>query len=790
MCAVLIIDFILPKPKPDMTRLVFIILLLACSTLNAQTYVVSGIVSDASNGEEIIGATILVDSLTTGTVTNVYGHYSLQLPAGTHKLRYSTIGFATIELKVNLQADLRQDMELGMSSTLLDAVTITGEKEDAALDNVQMSVQKMDINEIRKIPAFMGEVDVIRAIQLMPGVQTMGEGSTGMYVRGGAADENLILLDEAPVYNAAHLLGIFSTFNSDAIKDVQLYKGGIPAAYGGRLSSVLDVRMKEGNQKQFAMRGGIGTVSSRLTLEAPIFKEKGSFMLSGRRTYVDVFTLLSKDQDVKDSKAYFYDLNAKANYRLNENNRFYLSGFFGRDVFGQSGDDGFGIDWGNTTGTLRWNHIYGSRLFSNLTVYYSDYDYSLGTDASTEAFSWTASVKNLSGKLDYHYTIGQNSQLRFGLQTIRYDMSPGVVKSESVESIITGLELESDKAYEHGIYVSHEYGITDDLTADYGLRFSAFQNIGQSTVLGYNDAYEVVDTTSYAKGEVFNTYSGLEPRLGLRYRINESTSIKASYNRMNQYIHLASNGSSVSPFDIYFPSSPTVKPRQLDQVGLGYFKNLKNNDYELSVELYYKEIRNSLDFKDHAQLFLNTELEGELRFGKGRAAGLEFLLRKNEGLVTGFVSYTLSGVRQTIDDVNGGREYRAKQDRLHDLAVVATWQINDRWNAGANFIWQSGRAITVPTGRLDYGGTVVPVYSDRNAARLPSYHRLDLSATLQQKKNNSRKWKGEWVFSVYNAYFKKNAFSLAFVNNEDGKPVARKTYLFPIIPSVTYNFTF
>ncbi|MFK7757222.1 MAG: TonB-dependent receptor [Flavobacteriales bacterium] len=767
-----------------------LILITGISCLCQNSYhSISGSIRDAETGEELIGALVRVDSLMISTSTNVYGFYSLQVPEGNHEVKFSFVGYAEASSQMAVTEDHRIDLDLKPKAASLGGVTITGEKADAALDNVQMSVQKMDIQQIKEIPAFMGEVDVIRAVQMLPGVQTMGEGSTGMYVRGGGADENLILLDEAPVYNAAHLLGIFSTFNSDAIKDVQLYKGAIPASYGGRLSSVLDVRMKEGNSKKFSMQGGIGTVSSRLTVEAPLAKDKGSFMIAGRRTYIDAYLLFTNNEDTKDDRAYFYDLNAKANYRLGKNDRVFLSGYFGRDLFGDDSDDGFNLNWGNATGTLRWNHIYGSRLFSNLTVFYSNYDYFLGTE-SDDGISWTSSIKNLSGKLDYHFSAGPKSQMKFGLQTIKYTLEPGILKPSGSESFITGLKLEDDLALEHGIYFSHNYKFNDKLSVDYGLRFSAFQNLGPGTVYNYNDDFEVVDTMMYKKGKVYKEFGGLEPRVGVRYRINDKSSIKAGYNRMYQYIHLASNGSSVTPFDIYFPSGPAVRPRSVDQFSAGYFRNMKDNQYEASVEVYYKDMKNKLDFKDHAQLFLNNQLEGELRFGDGYSMGLELFVRKNEGRFKGFLSYTLSSSLQTINEVNGGREYRAKQDRLHDFALVGSYDLNERWKFGANFILQSGRAITAPSGRFDYGGTIVPVYSDRNAARMPAYHRFDLSATLQGKKNPNRKWQSEWVFSIYNVYSRKNAFSIAFVRNDEDKPVARKTYLFPIIPAVTYNFKF
>ncbi|MEM7161128.1 MAG: TonB-dependent receptor [Bacteroidota bacterium] len=775
------------------TILSLVYVCLSCALFSQQKYSLSGTMKDASNGEELIGATLYVEELETGAVTNVYGYYSISLPAGSYNCIARFVGYENVKFQIDLQEDIRKDIELSLESTTLDLVEITAEKQDQNVDDVQMSVEKLSAIEIKAIPALMGEVDLIKAIQLLPGVQTIGEGTSGMYVRGGNHDQNLVLLDESIVYNASHMLGIFSVFNTDAIKDVQLYKGGIPATYGGRLSSVLDIRMNEGNDKRFEATGGIGTISSRATLETPFMKNKGSFMIAGRRTYADIFLGLSSNPDLNENQLYFYDLNAKANLEIDPNNRVFASGYFGRDVFRfGTGADAFGLDWGNATGTIRWNHIYGPKLFSNLTLLRSNYDYFLGQDEGVDAFKWTSNIKDLSLKLDYTYFLNPNNTIEFGYQGIHHRFEPGTVSSDDPQSIVTGFKLDDETAYEHGLYVSNEQKVGKKLTMEYGLRFSLFQNIGEAREFVHDSNYEIVDTLFFEKGDVYNTYSGLEPRLGARYKLNSSTSIKASYNRMNQYIQLASNSTSATPFDIWFPASPEVKPQTTDQVALGYFKNLKDNLYETSVEVYYKKNNNVIDFRDHAQLFLQEDLEGELRTGTGQAYGLELLLRKKKGLLKGFVSYTLSRTEKTIDGINGGETYRANYDKTHDFAVVGNYFLNERMTLGFNWVFQSGRAVTMPTGRFFYLGQVIPVYSDRNAERLPNYHRLDLSLTLQQKKNSERKWKGEWVFSLYNAYNRHNTFSINFRQEEDNPEVtyAEKTYLFGIIPSVTYNFKF
>lgn len=750
---------------------------------------ISGSVTDEETGEELLGATIYVKELGTGTTTNLYGFYSLTIPKGKYTLVYSYIGFADQEHVVDLQENMKKNLELRVAGETLKEFEVQAESKNSNVESVEMSMVKMKIENIKKIPALMGEVDVIKAIQFLPGVATVGEGNSGFYVRGGAVDQNLVLLDEAPVYNASHLMGFFSVFNSDAIKDIQLYKGGIPSRYGGRLSSVLDIRMKEGSTKKFSGTGGIGTISSRLTLEAPIVKNKGSFVVSGRRTYADQFLRFSRDTALRQSKLFFWDLNMKANYKLNDNNRLFLSSYFGRDVLG--GDNVFQIRWGNATSTLRWNHVYNDRLFSNVTLIYSQFNYFLGEPTGAEAFSWTSDITDYTGKIDYNYFLNPENTIRFGLSTTYHKFNPGFVRGEGTETIFNQLQLPKVNALEHAIYLSNEHKITPRFTALYGLRYSMFQNIGPATVYGFDDQYNVTDTTTYQRGDIYQTYGGFEPRLGMKYTLTEFSSVKLSYNRMRQYVQLASNTTSSSPLDIWFPSSPNVEPQIADQIAVGYFHNIKDNKYEASVELYYKDMQNSIDFKNHAQLLLNPQLEGELRFGDARAYGMELLVRKNEGKLTGFVSYTLARTERNIPEIYSDW-YPTKYDKTHDLAIVASYEINKRWDVSANWVFATGSAVTMPSGRFTYAGVVVPVYTERNGARLPNYHRLDFAATLKGKEKEGRKWSGDWVFSVYNAYYRKNPYSINFRQDEDnpGETYAEMTYLFGIIPAVTYNFRF
>ena len=749
---------------------------------------ISGHLTDANNGEALIGANFIIKELQTGTVSNSYGFYSISVDPGTYTLLVSYVGFDTKEQAVNLTESKVIDIELRESGTMLKELVVTGEKKNKNVASTAMSKNKLVMPQIKSIPAVLGEVDLIKAIQLLPGISATGEGQSGFNVRGGSVDQNLILLDEATVYNAAHFLGFFSVFNPDAIKNVEVYKGGIPAEYGGRLSSVLDIRMKDGNNKKFAVTGGIGTVSSRLTLEGPIKKDESSFILSGRRTYADQFLRFAKDTSIRNNQVYFYDLNAKANYKLGEKDRIYASGYFGNDVFKA---DGAKIQWGNATGTARWNHIFSNKLFSNLTLIYSNYDYSLGSNDGATGFSWNSEIQDYSVKLDFNYFLNSNNSIKFGAQTTHHQFEPGIVKGIG-ESIFSEFDLDDKRALETAIYASNEHKLSTRLTAVYGLRFSLFNNLGGSNVYSYDDQYEVKDTTFYEKGEVYNTFGNLEPRLGLRYTLSPNSSIKASYNRMAQYIHLASNGISSSPLDIWFPSSTNVKPQLADQVALGYFHNFDDNAYETSVEFYYKDLKNSIDFKDHAALLLNQQLEGELRFGNARAYGAEFLVRKNEGKLTGWIGYTFSKAERQIPEINDGEWYNATWDKTHDASLVLSYEINNRISVSGNWVYATGRAVTFPTGRFVYNGEVVPVYSDRNAERMPAYHRADIGFTLRNKIKENRKFFWDLNLSVYNVYNRHNAYSIAFREDEDNpsERFAEQTYIFPVLPSLTWNFKF
>lgn len=770
--------------------LILFILFVGVATFAQNKFTISGHVTNKNSGEELIGATVKVwvnDKLV-GAVTNVYGFYSITLPEGIHVLEYSFVGFTGIKDTIPLNQDKTNNVELA-ETKLLNEVVVTGEASNANITSTEMSKDVLNITQIKKMPALMGEVDIIKAIQLLPGVQSVGEGGSGFYVRGGAIDQNLILLDEANVYNASHLMGFFSVFNPDVVKDVQLYKGGIPAEYGGRLSSVLDIRMIDGNFKEYTLDGGVGTISSRLTFGGPIIKDKGSFVLSGRRTYADLFLKVAPNKELRNNKLYFYDFNLKGNYKINDKNRVYISGYFGRDVFAV--DSLFRMDWGNATTTIRWNHVFTNKLFLNTTGTFSNYDYFLGEPTGKEAYEWTSNIKDLYLKTDFSYFINTNNTLKFGGLVAVHQIDPGVVEGTGI-SILDEFKVSKTNGIEYAAYVSNKQKLGNRFNATYGLRFSAYQNIGPGTFYTYDEKFKVKDTMSYKKNEIYNTYWGLEPRLGLNFILNEYSSIKLSYNRTRQYIQLASNSTSSSPLDIWFPCSPNVKPQIADQIAFGYFLNLKKDMYQTSVEVYYKSMQNAIDFKDHAVLLLNPYMEGELRFGKAWAYGSEFLLKKSDGKLTGWISYTLSRTEKQIDGINNGKTYLAKSDQTHNLSLTVAYEINSRFSVSSNFVYSTGAAVTMPIGKYEYMGMTIPLYSDRNAERLPDYHRLDLAASLKGKIKPNKKWQGEWVFSVYNVYNRANAFAINFKKSETNpnETVAEMTYLFGIIPSITYNFKF
>lgn len=753
-------------------------------------FTISGYISDSSNGEELIGATVYVKELRKGVASNVYGYYALTIPSGKYTLVFSFVGYASVEKKVNVSENRTVSVELSEETALIEEVIISSERPNANVTKAEMSVSRLDIKTIQRMPALMGEVDVIKSIQLLPGVQSTSEGTSGFSVRGGAMDHNLILLDEATVYNASHLMGFFSVFNNDAIKDVKLYKGDIPASSGGRLASLLDVRMKDGNSKEFVATGGIGTISSRLTLEGPIMSENTTFVVSGRRTYADLFLPFAADESVRDNQLFFYDLNLKVNHKLNDDNRFYLSGYFGRDIFkNEFAKFGFG----NQTLTFRWNHLFSPKLFLNTSVIFSSYDYYLGTgENEPSSFVWNSNMEDYSGKFDFTYFLNSSNTVRFGLQSTFHAISPGVAKGVGSEAILDDIIMPNSYSLEHGAYIQNEQVLGNNLTLKYGLRLSALQNIGKAKVFSYDDEYEVEDFVTYKKGELFNTYANLEPRFGFVYTLNQKQSVKGSYSRTVQYIQLASNSEAGTPLDIWFAASPNVKPQLSDQWALGYFRNFFENKLETSVEVYYKNMRNVVDFKEFANMLLNEQLEGELRIGTAQSYGVELLAQFGNSKVNGWVSYTYSRAFCTIDDINNGNPYPAPYDKPQDISVVFNYEVSPKLTLSANWVYATGIPATFPAGRYEILGTIIPLYTERNAYRYPDYHRLDLALSYRPRAKSNRKWQGEWNLSVYNAYNRKNAWTINFVQDSNNPSItyAEKTYLFSIVPAITYNFKF
>ncbi len=778
--------------------LIFILFFICLSGISAEPiddiiipkFTISGYIRDAVNGEQLPGATVYIKELGTGTTSNAYGFYSVSLVEGNYTLAFSYVGYETKEESFRLNMGRSYDVELKPQQKLLEElVVISTRLEDNVVKN-EMSIVRMEAKTIQRIPALFGEVDVIKAIQLLPGVQSASEGSSGFSVRGGSPDQNLILLDEATVYNASHLLGFFSVFNNDAVKDVTLYKGDIPASSGGRLASVLDVRMKEGNSKRFSGSGGIGTISSRLTLEGPVFDGNTSFMVAGRRTYADIFLPFAKDKDIRDNTLYFYDLNAKINHRINDRNRLFLSGYFGRDVFK---NEFARMRFGNRTLSFRWNHLFSQRVFSNFSFVSTRYDYMIGTPPGrADAFIWNSAMMDHSVKADFNHYIAPEITLRFGGSSTFHMFDPGSAKGIGSESLFGEFSVSRSYALQHALYVGAEQHIGRKLSLKYGLRWSVFQNSGKSTVYFFNDDFIRNDSVTYASGEIYNTYQGLEPRLGINYLLNEVSSLKASYSRTRQYIHLAQNSTAGTPLDLWFASGPNVKPQIADQYAVGYFRNFRKNTIETSLELYYKNMQHTIDFKDHADLLLNREMEGELRFGKSWAYGMEFLVRLNGKKLNGWISYTYSVSRRKFPDINEGKVYASPYDRPHDVSVVLNFDVSRRVAISANWVYSTGSPITLPVGKASYGNLFIPVYSGRNAYRVSDYHRLDLSVLLGSRIKPDRKWSGEWSFSAYNAYGRKNVWAINFLRddkNPDGLK-ANKTYLFSVVPAITYNFKF
>lgn len=783
-----------------MTKLVWINLTILFATwifpiyLIAEDYskgvTLSGYISDKENGESLPGATIYFPDLKKGTSANNYGYYSITLPSAEYSLICSYVGYTDQEIRVNLINDKTMNIELISSSEELQEVEVTGKAKNENVINAQMSVNTISGKTIQSIPALMGEVDLIKVLQLLPGVKFVAEGSSGLSIRGGSPDQNLILLDEATVYNAGHLMGFFSVFNNDAVKSVELYKGDLPAKYGGRLASLIDVRMKDGNTKGFHGNGGIGLISSRLLLEGPVVKDKASFMVAGRRSYADLFLRLSPNEDINNNILYFYDLNTKINYTINQNNHIFLSGYFGKDVF-KSGF--FKMNWGNATGTIRWNHIFHEKLFSNFSFVASRFSYRLGVpENSANGFDWNSSLDNYNLREDFQWFANPNNLITFGYSTIYHSFFPGVIEGTSEESFITRYELNKQYALESAAYISNEQKIGSRIILKYGVRFSMFNNVGSGTTYQFDDEGIAIDSATYSRGDFYNSYNGFEPRLGIVFLINESSSIKTSYSKNRQYIQQATNSTAGSPLNIWFPSSPNVKPQVGQQFALGYFRNFEDNMFETSIEGYYKFSDNAIDYRDHADLLLNRYFEGELLFGKDWGYGAELMVKKVSGKLSGWVSYTYSRAFRKIEGINNGNVYSAPYDRPNDLSVVMNYDLNPRISFGFTWVYSTGNPVTFPVGRFEYGNTTVPVYSKRNSYRMPDYHRLDLSITWREKYKPEKKWHSEFNVSLYNAYNRKNPYVINFQSEPNNPDVtyAESTYLFGIIPSFTYNFKF
>jgi hypothetical protein len=784
--------------------LIFWMIFFSLIGFSQEKVTLSGKVIDSNNNETLIGVLVEIPVLKFSTFTNEYGFFSLTVPPGSYTIQARTIGYETKNIQISIQENSKITIEIAANAKELAAVVVSKNPSRINIHKPEMSVNKIAISTLKKMPAILGEIDILKSITTLPGVTNAGEGQSGFNVRGGAADQNLILLDEATVYNSSHLFGFFSVFNADAIKDLKLYKGGIPARFGGRVASVLDIYQKEGNSKTYNLSGGIGLISSRLMAEGPLVKDKGSFLVAGRSSYAHLFLKLTNNKN----SAYFYDLNTKLSYKLNDNNKLYLSGYFGRDVF--SLNNSFVNTYGNTVFNLRWNHLFSDKLFSNASMIYSDYYYGLTLDFV--GFDWDSGIKNYNFKYDLKHYLTDRIKLFYGANAIYYDFNPGKIVPSNTSSGINPNQLDKKYAFEPAVYFDVEQQLSDKLSINYGLRYSLFYRLGQQEINTYANNQAVIFNTEqqiyekaiptgsvyYGSNETIAKFNNLEPRLAIAYVLDENQSLKMSYNRMTQYLHLISNTQSPTPLDIWAPSDHFIKPQVLDQMALGYFAEFNDGKYSLEIESFYKKIKNRLDYIDGADLIANKAIEQVVLNGNARAYGLEILVRKNEGKFNGWLSYTLSRSEQQTpgrnlleSGINNGAWYKTGWDKLHNLSLTSMYKWNEKWSFSSIFTLQSGQPVTYPNGQYQYQGITIPTYGLRNENRLPTYHRLDLSATLNPNKNKDRNWQGEWVFGIYNVYSRKNAASISFRQNQDsGNNEAVRLSIFGVVPSVTYNFKF
>ena len=752
---------------------------------------IQGVIKDHNNHDVLSGVTVYVEALKTGTSSDKNGHYELSLPEGSYNITFSFIGYISETKHVNIHNSVKTlDVSLNVDNKMLDEVVISSQRKDANVRELKMSVQTIDMVRIRKIPSLMGEVDVIKSIQLLPGVHAASEGSSGFSVRGGSPDQNLILLDDVPVYNASHFLGFFSVFNNDVIKDATLYKGDIPAMYDSRLSSVLDIKTIDEVPYKFNMQGGIGVLTSRLTLSMPFNKGKSAALVGGRITYGGILAC-NLINSLKGNSMYFYDFNAKIMHTFNDKNRLFISTYLGDDIMGM--DKMMSMKYGNKNVTTRWNHIFSDRLTSNLSVFYTKYRYKIGIEMDPYDFSITAGIEDVAAKYDFTFIINDNITSRFGASATFHQYGQGKLDDKTgAIGAFMGVDPADEvvrKALEYSLYFTNDHKLGPLFSIRYGLRLSMFQNVGAETLYLFDDNYECYDQVDYGKGEIFNTEINLEPRLAAMYQINEFSSIKASYLRTVQYAQVATNATGGIPFDLWFPSSPNIKPQKCDQFAIGYFRNFHNDDIETSVELFYKNIHNVIDFVDDAFFIGNVYVDGEVRAGKGRSYGAEFLVRKNFGNFTGWLSYTYSRSLRTVKEINFGEEYVSPYDRPHNISIVLNYAFNKRFDVSASWVYNTGQPVTYPYGKYTVDGVTYSVYNgERNKSRYPDYHRLDLSATIKCKEKKN--WQGEWNFSIYNAYARKNVWAVLFTSDDNNNIVTQQVSLFSIIPSVSYNFKF